>query len=223
MSYYRARAPEYDEWYFRRGRYDRGPQHRKEWFAEIASVEAAVLPGVKNKEALELACGTGLWTEKLARCAKRVTAVDASPEALALARKRVGSRVEFKQADLFAWQPLQRFEVVFFSFWLSHVPENQFEHFWRTIAASLRPAGTAIFVDSLLEHSSTARDHPSVDRSGIVRRKLNDGREFQVVKIFYDPPSLQRRLEELGWRGWVRPTPKFFLYGQVGRGEDARP
>jgi demethylmenaquinone methyltransferase/2-methoxy-6-polyprenyl-1,4-benzoquinol methylase len=49
----------------------------------------------------------------------------------------------------------------------------------------------------------------------VVRRKLNDGREFDIVKVFYDPTELERRLRELGWHGWVRSTDKYFLYGCV--------
>lgn len=68
---------------------------------------------------------------------------------------------------------------------------------------------------TVFEQSSTARDHAPIDRSGIVRRKLNDGREFRIVKLFYELSVLELRLSELGWRGWVRSTGKFFVYGAV--------
>ena len=42
LAYYRARAGEYDEWFLRTGRYDRGPAHRAEWVAEVAAVEAGL-------------------------------------------------------------------------------------------------------------------------------------------------------------------------------------
>ena len=47
----------------------------------------------------------------------------------------------------------------------------------------------------------------------LFRSKLNDGREFSIVKVFYEPSVLERQLTELGWSGWVRSTNKFFLYG----------
>jgi ubiquinone/menaquinone biosynthesis C-methylase UbiE len=51
---------------------------------------------------LELACGPGMWTGQLLRHATDVTAVDASPEMLAIAAARVGGdRVRLLQADLF--------------------------------------------------------------------------------------------------------------------------
>jgi hypothetical protein len=143
--------------------------------------------------------------------------VDASPEAVAINRGRVGSdSVNYVVADVFAWvPPAARFDVVFFSFWLSHVPPGRFDAFWAIVRTALKPRGQVFFIDSLLEQTSTARDHDPLDESGISRRRLNDGREFQIVKVFHEPLALERRLAERGWDGWVRSSGKFFLYGSV--------
>jgi 2-polyprenyl-3-methyl-5-hydroxy-6-metoxy-1,4-benzoquinol methylase len=216
IEYYRARAGEYDEWFFRVGRYDRGPEHRAEWLHEVALVEAELRSTLESGEVLELACGTGLWTQHLARQHSRVVAVDASPEAIAINRRRVHSEaVEYVVADLFDWEPVDTFDAVFFGFWLSHVPQEQFDAFWAKVSASLRPHGRVFFVDSALEQTSTARDHGPLDESGMVRRRLNDGREFRIVKMFYEPRLLERRLSDRGWTGWVRSSGKFFFYGMV--------
>ncbi len=80
---------------------------------------------------LKLACGPGVWTRQLLRHATDVTAADASPEMLAIAATQVSDqRVRFVQADLFTWTPDRRYDVVFFGFWLSHVPFEHFESFW---------------------------------------------------------------------------------------------
>ena len=92
------------------------------------------------------------WSSRAARARGRrgccatpthVTAVDASPEMLAIARARVGGdeRVTFVEADLFAWRPERRYDVVFFGFWLSHVPDERFEAFWALVADASRRAG----------------------------------------------------------------------------------
>src|SRR4051812_13206633 len=91
LEYYRARAAEYDEWFFRQGRYNRGPAHRHEWLAEVAIAEASLNEWLPPGEVLELACGTGLWTRHLATRCQRVVAVDASPEVIAMNRARVDS------------------------------------------------------------------------------------------------------------------------------------
>lgn len=216
-EYYRARAAEYDEWFLRTGRYDRGAEHRAAWQAEVAVVEQALREQLTSGEVLELACGTGLWTRHLARSDRRVLAVDASPEVIEINRARVQSdRVEYVQADLFSWTPpAGQFDAVFFGFWLSHVPQERFEPFWSMVRTALKPNGRAFWVDSLFEQASTARDHGPVDQSGVIRRRLNDGREFRIVKMFYDPADLQQRLASLGFSGWVRSSGSFFHYGCV--------
>jgi demethylmenaquinone methyltransferase/2-methoxy-6-polyprenyl-1,4-benzoquinol methylase len=35
IEYYRARAGEYDQWFLRQGRYDRGPSDNADWFREV--------------------------------------------------------------------------------------------------------------------------------------------------------------------------------------------
>ncbi len=142
--------------------------------------------------------------------------MDASSETIAINRERVDSaNVEYQIADIFSWVPAAKFDVVFFSFWLSHVPPARFDEFWGLVKAALRPGGQAFFIDSLPEPTSTAKDHGPLDESGVSRRKLNDGREFNIVKVFYEPAALERRLAGLGWRGSVRSTDKFFLYGSM--------
>ena len=219
IDYYRARAPEYDEWFFRQGRYDRGPEHRAAWFAELAKVKAALDRTIHHARVLELACGTGLWTRHLAETNAHVVAVDASPEAIAINRERVRAEtVEYLVTDLFSWTPsAAAFDAVFFGFWLSHVPPDQVDRFWNMVRTVLKPGGRVFFVDSLQEDTSTARDHEPLDGSGVVRRKLNDGRQFEIVKVFYDPAVLERWLQSHGWEADVRSTGKFFLYGSARR------
>src|SRR5581483_4057066 len=146
--YYRERAPEYDDWWFRRGRYAHDPQHvRDAWFADQRELEHALDAFAPRGEVLELAAGTGLWTRHLVRHAARVTAVDASPEVLALNRARVdASNVNYVVADLFTWQPAQTYDVCFFGYWLSHVPDARFAAFWQLVAQALRPSGRVFLI-----------------------------------------------------------------------------
>jgi ubiquinone/menaquinone biosynthesis C-methylase UbiE len=220
IDYYRARAPEYDEWFLREGRYDRGDEHRKEWFRELAVVEAALAGALPSGRVLELACGTGLWTRHLAEGDRHVVAVDASPESVAINRARIQSkRVEYVVADLFKWvPPATPFDAVFFGFWLSHVPAERFEAFWAMVRAALKPGGAVFFVDSLSEQAATAHDQAPLDASGVVQRRLNDGREFRVVKVFHEPAKLERLLVHRGWAGVVRTSGRFFLYGSMTAG-----
>jgi demethylmenaquinone methyltransferase/2-methoxy-6-polyprenyl-1,4-benzoquinol methylase len=219
IAYYRARASEYDDWWFRRGRYDRGEEQRRAWDDEIGHLERALDEAGPDGTVLELACGTGIWTQRLVRSASWVTAVDASPEVLAINRARVGSsRVHYVREDLFEWQPQQQFDFVFFGFWLSHVPSDQFDRFWATVQESLKPAGKVFFIDSLRTEESTATNHILPDSgNAVMDRQLDNGRHFRIFKIFYAPPELQNRLEMAGWTGSVRTTGAYFLHGCVRR------
>jgi 2-polyprenyl-3-methyl-5-hydroxy-6-metoxy-1,4-benzoquinol methylase len=223
VDYYRARAGEYDEWWFRQGRFDHGPGLNDRWRGETAAVEVALDAWLARRNpasVLEIACGTGLFTRRIAPRVARVTAVDASPEVLALNRARVAAaNVSYVEADLFEWQPRERYDAVFFSFWLSHVPEERFAPFWDIVAAALAPAGAAYVIDSAFDPTSTAKNHHLPGReAGVVTRKLNDGREFRIVKVFWEPQSLAARLAQLHWSATLAQTPNYFIHGEARPG-----
>jgi hypothetical protein len=107
-AFYRARAPEYDEWWQRRGPYDRGDELAAQWDRQVSQIELALGVFGARGDVLELAGGTGWWTERLARSADRLTVVDSSSETLELNRQRVDRNdVEYVEADLFSWTPPQ--------------------------------------------------------------------------------------------------------------------
>lgn len=215
VDYYRARAPEYDEWWQRQGRYDRGPEHNALWFAEIDEVLADFDALNMTGDVVELAPGTGNWTQRLLATANTVTAVDASPEMIALNRARVQSdRVTYILADLFTWQPDRQYDAICFGFWLSHVPLERMDDFWRTVAKSLRPGGKVFFVDNLRESTTTSVDqHLPPVGSQIMTRKLNDGRTFQIVKNYFDPVTLAAQCRSTGIKMTVKTTTNYFIYG----------
>ncbi|HEY4138856.1 MAG TPA: methyltransferase domain-containing protein [Casimicrobiaceae bacterium] len=227
IAYYRARAGEYDQWWFREGRFDRGADLNAAWFDDVAIVEQALfafLDAARPRRVLELACGTGLFARHLAPRVAHVTAVDASPEVIACNRARVDrDNVEYVLADLFDWKPDDRYDLVFMSFWLSHVPLARFDAFWSMVREALLPGRDAYVIDSALDPTSSARDHAPPDAdAGIVTRKLNDGRQFRIVKLFHDPASLDRRLAALGFEATIARTPRYFIHGSARCGPRTR-
>jgi demethylmenaquinone methyltransferase/2-methoxy-6-polyprenyl-1,4-benzoquinol methylase len=214
-DYYRARAAEYDEWFYRRGRYDRGPEANARWFADAEEVFAALAALHITGDVLELAPGTGIWTARLVQTARSITAVDASPEMVAINRAKVASdRVSYVIADLFAWRPERTYDAVVFGFWLSHVPDERLDAFWQMVAAALRPGGTVFFVDSRREQTSTAADHELPDASSqVMTRRLNNGAEYRIVKNFPTPAAIEARCATAGLAVTVRETPTYFQYG----------
>jgi demethylmenaquinone methyltransferase/2-methoxy-6-polyprenyl-1,4-benzoquinol methylase len=217
IAYYQARAGEYDEWFLRQGRYDHGPEMNARWFAEVEQVARALEAFAPTGDVLELASGTGLWTQRLVATARTLTAVDSSPEVHAANQERLGgAAVRYEVADLFRWQPDRQYDTIFFSFWLSHVPPERLESFWSLVRAALAPGGRVFFVDALYEETSTAKNHQLEGPDAhAVTRHLNDGQEYRIVKVFYRPEILTEKLIEWGWRARIERTPTYFYYGEA--------
>ncbi|TMQ89676.1 class I SAM-dependent methyltransferase [Actinomadura soli] len=202
IAYYRARAPEYDREYSERS---------DDMRLLLPVFEELPVVG----DVLELACGTGQWTTLLAPRARPLTAIDAAPETIAIARERVApAKVEFVCADLFDWRPGRRYDTVFFAFWLSHVPPSLAPGFWQNVADALAPDGKAVFIDNgpgeaAIEEVLAGEAVPAV------RRRLDDGSEHRVVKVFHEAGQFVRDLREWGWSGDVRPVGPNFIAGTV--------
>ena len=200
VAFYRALAPEYER-HAIRGAWGGEPEAALEAFAPTGAV-------------LELACGPAPWTPKLLRHADTVTALDASPEMLAIAASRVADeRVTFVQADVFEWEADRRYDVVFFGFWLSHVPLERFEEFWSRVAAWLAPGGRVFFVD---DAHRTDEELVWGEASSMVQRRLTDGTAYRIVKVPHRPEELERRLGGLGWAIRVSATERAPFYWGAG-------
>ena len=157
-------------------------------------------------DVLELAGGTGGWTVELTRYARHLTVVDASPATLAINRAKAAGTtrpIDYVVADLFDWKPTRHYDVVFFSFWLSHVPPAAFDSFWQLVAPLLT-GGQVLFIDDAEPRSDPA-DQDDQER-GVSRHRLNDGRQFEIVKVYRRPDDLKRRLGTLGFDVTVRST-----------------
>jgi ubiquinone/menaquinone biosynthesis C-methylase UbiE len=219
VAYYRARAPFYDEWWRRRGAYDRGPEVAAEWDRQIDQVEEALGTFSVTGKVLELAGGTGWWTERLAQTADHLTVVDSSPEVLEINRKRTArADVDYVVADLFTWVPESSYDVVFFSFWLSHIPRRRCAPFWSMVRSCLSPGGRVFLIDNRSDPQIPESDFkdPYVLQYQSDRhvRRVNDGREYNVVKVMYEPDELAAQLGILGWAADITAT-RWFLFGSA--------
>src|SRR4051795_10353222 len=123
LAYYEARAPEYDDWYLRRGRYERGPVHDAAWNAELDVagrwLDALPIAG----DLVELAAGTGWWSPLLAGKGE-LSLFDADASLLDVARGRLvahGLRAHLHPRDAWA-DPERAVDGLFVGHWLSLVP-----------------------------------------------------------------------------------------------------
>jgi demethylmenaquinone methyltransferase/2-methoxy-6-polyprenyl-1,4-benzoquinol methylase len=220
VRYYRARAPEYDAWAERRGAFDRGLQNDG-WFAEQQRLAAALRDFQPTGDVLEIAGGTGQWTERLAGHADSLTVVDAATEALEqneLRLRAAGHRVDYVRTDFFTWQPPRRYDVVFFSYWLSHVPPDYFESFWERVAACLAPDGRVFLIDNIATGQAASLDPETPGGDGVsVMRPAPDGRIYRVWKVLWRPEELRAALAGLGWTFEVFSTGSYFMWAEGRR------
>jgi SAM-dependent methyltransferase len=218
IEYYRQRVTDYDDAFLRKGRWDHGRNNNEAWFRELSQVEDELKGLGPLGETLDIACGTGLWTERLIRMATRVTAIDSSAEMLAACSKRVGGQenVILRQEDIFAWEPREAFDTVFFGFWLSHVPRRDVNWFWNFVAGLLKPGGRSFFVDHRPDPDAFEFGR-SVDAGGeIVSRTVPDGRTYQLIKCFYTVGEIRGDIARANSFEAVRvaATAKYFIYGR---------
>jgi SAM-dependent methyltransferase len=187
-DYYARRAHEYERIYAK--------PERQDDLRQLGRIVAAFFAGAR---VLELACGTGWWTRVIAPGAAAVTAVDINEEVLELARARAAGPVEFVRDDLYDLKPLAGpLDAGFAAFWWSHVPRAQLNTFLRHFHRALQPGARVMFLDNrFVPGSSTPLARTDPAGNTWQRRRLDDGREVEILKNFPEPAELTATLAKL--------------------------
>lgn len=188
QSYYAARASEYDRVYQKP---ERQPDLRRieQWLPSVLS----------GATVLEVACGTGYWTQFIAPVAAAVVALDSAPETLRIAEQRVAaSNVRFQVGDTYALsQPDRSFDAAFAGFWFSHVPLERQREFLRGLNSALEPGARVVLLDNLfVEGSSSAISEHDGHGNTYQHRSLSDGSTHRVLKNFPIEAQLHALAEE---------------------------
>lgn len=212
LAYYQARAREYDESVLQSGRFAGPgiPQADAEWQHIVTALHA--LDPVER--ALELACGSGLWTQELLNISNSILALDGAPEMLEANRAKLNNaKVSYQQTDLFNWQPAETYDLVFAAFWLSHVPPALLPGHLEQAAKAVKPGGRVFVVD---EPAGGAQLSGPVEAEDQQTRSLHDGSQFRIVKVYHDPQGLADQLRRYGFTSeiWVGDY-YFYLNGAL--------
>lgn len=177
VGYYRRRAAEYEAIYAK-------PERQ----ADLAVLGRTIPERLDGERVLEIACGTGYWTERIARRAASVTAIDLAEEPMRIAQARTYERgnVTFRGADAYALPPgLGRFTAAYAGFWWSHVPRERRGEFAASLHARLEPGARVIFMDNrYVEGNSTPIAHTDAAGNTYQDRRLADGSVTRIVKNF---------------------------------------
>lgn len=174
-DYYARRAREYERIYDKPERQD-----------DLARLREIVPSLLEGRDVLEIACGTGYWTQHVATRAASVLATDVNEEVLELARLKPFPRdnVEFARIDIYSEDDLAgRFDAGLGAFWWSHVPRQGIGRFLECFHRRLEPGAAVVLLDNrYVEGSSTPLTRTDDDGNTYQTRKLDDGTQYEVLK-----------------------------------------
>ena len=202
-DYYAKRAAEYERIYAK-------PERQ----ADLAALKARIGKMFAGRRVLELACGTGYWTDVIAGSAAQVTALDLNEEVLAVARaKPNASKVSFVRGSAYEIPDFgRRHDALFAGFWWSHVPLEKLDGFIADCLSAVAPGALIAFLDnSYVEGSSTALARRDSRGNSYQLRSLDDGSNHEVLKNFPTESELIQRVSRMGWGANVELLDYYWL------------
>ena len=186
VDYYRRRASEYEAIYA-------WPERQ----ADLAILGKKIPDKLRGARVLEIACGTGYWTQRVAAVAAEVVATDLADEPLAIARsKTYVKNPSFHHADAYTLpESLGRLDAALAVFWWSHIPRQRIGEFLASLHRRLQPGATVVLMDNLfVEGASTPISEIDRDGNTYQLRRLGDGSQVRVLKNFPTEAELRSHL-----------------------------
>ena len=188
--YYDRRAAEYEKVYDKPER-----QHELEW------LRTRIPQLLADRTVLEVACGTGYWTQFLARTAYKVHACDINESVLEIAREKdiARGRVDFFKADAVSLEGVPAgCDGAFAGFWWSHVKKSELAKFVRNLALRLESGARVVILDNTYaEGSSTPVSRRDAEGNTYQIRHLANGETHEVIKNFPTADELTLAMREV--------------------------
>jgi SAM-dependent methyltransferase len=182
-KYYGKRASEYEQVY-----------DKPERQAELDWLRGRIPDLFRDRTVLEVACGTGYWTQYIAPAARRVYAGDINEAVLEIARDKPIARgkATFFKADAVTLDGVPPgCNAAFAGFWWSHVKKSGIKQFVANLAQRLEPGSVVAILDNqFAEWSSTPLSRRDAEGNTYQMRRLANGEEFEVLKNFPTPEEL---------------------------------
>lgn len=189
IKYYKDRANEYERIYSK-------PERQ----ADLKASAVWLQDLFEGQDLLEIACGTGFWTEWIAQSANSVLATDINESVIEIAQKKEISnpKVSFSVADIYHFKPAKKYPALFGGFIWSHILLQDLDHFLKTTHEFVAPDGLVVWMDNNYVKDS---NHPimDTDRHGntFQTRKLDNGSAHNVLKNFPSETFLKEKLKDL--------------------------
>jgi ubiquinone/menaquinone biosynthesis C-methylase UbiE len=191
-SYYNDRAKEYDRVY-------QIPEEQ----ADLLQAASLFQNLFSQRSVLEIACGTGYWTEQIAQSAASILATDINASMIEIARTRpYATGVAFQVADMYALRPDSPFDGVFGGFIWSHILLQDLDGFLDHLKTLMPKGGVAAFIDSKPVQGTNhdLKRIARVDEHGntFQMRRLDNGVTYEVLKNFPEAAFLFDKLSQMG-------------------------
>ena len=203
VTYYARRSAEYERIYAK-------PERQE----DLRVLEARVRKMLAGRKVLELACGTGYWTDVFAAQAALVTALDLNEEVLEIARsKKNTGGVDFVRGSAYDIPDFgQKHDALFAGFWWSHVPLEKLDAFLGAVGTRIAPGALIAFLDNrYVEGSSTPVSRRDAEGNAYQTRKLDDGSSHEVLKNFPEESELLQRASRHGREANLELLPHYWL------------
>ncbi len=188
IKYYAHRAAEYERIYQR-------PERQN----NLRKLENILSGAFRNLNVLEIACGTGYWTQFIAKSARKIYATDCSPEVLEIARQKDYSQcnVQFNKCDAYSLSNVTgKFTAGFCGFWWSHIPMNRLREFINIFHSKLTDHALVVLLDNkFVQGSSTPISRLDEDGNSYQVRTLDSGKSYEILKNFPSRVELKEYLK----------------------------
>ncbi len=189
VAFYAVQAPEYHEVAY-------GPNSEKVDYHRIKSTYETMFAGLN---VLEMASGSGYWTDVVSRTAASIVATDINPWLVERLKEKFKDvlNVSCQVADVYKLDNLPRlFSGAYAQFWLSHVPRTRLAAFFQTLHGALQSGAQVAFSDHVECYSTMKR---RVDEHGDIyeERILQDGTRLETIKNFFTETELATTLADV--------------------------
>ncbi|MCK4372115.1 MAG: class I SAM-dependent methyltransferase [candidate division Zixibacteria bacterium] len=190
-AYYDRRAPWHDEYL--------SYESNEKMEALLGPIIRRVEEFIVGQDVLEVACGTGIWTQVLTRRARTVVATDVNSSVIEIARRKEyrGAQPAFVVADAYRLDEIESsFDLAFMTDWWTHVPRQMLPSFMEGLHRRLRKNAHVVVIDMMPQNIHQGND-VVYDADGNRRRQriLPDGSQFEVVKNFPTEQELTKVID----------------------------
>ena len=203
-AYYAARAREYDRVYLK-------PERQ----VDIQRLQQWLPPKFSGCRVLDVACGTGFWTQFIAPVTSSTVALDAGPQTLEIARRRISfDNVQFVIGDAYELSDdLGKFDAAFLGFWFSHIPKQRRERFLINLAGRMRADARVVILDNLyVEGSNHPITETDVEGNTYQARQLDDGSGHLVLKNFPTQSELHTLVADTAYAAVFTPFEYYWAF-----------